>query len=131
MTPEDLELALNILNDLEESREEPHDLTEETQVFIDPSEEESESEKSGFIDDLTEIVEDSTEVPFDAKVSFTHEINTLVGYSEIKGLYLIDPEISTINEYKLSTTYSPQFRIQMSEKTYSFFQAECHLHPKL
>ena len=122
MTPEDLELALKILNDLEESREEPQDLTEETQVFIDPSEEESESEKSGFIDDLTEIVEDSTEVPFDAKVSFTHEINTLIGSSEIKGLYLIDPEISTINEYKLSTTYSPQFRIQMSEKTYSFFR---------
>ena len=123
LTDADLELALTIVNELGIPQEIPLVIEEEPLELMEPeSIDNGTSEDGGLFDDLTELVEESSEVPFDAKVSFTHEINTLVGISEIKGLYLIDPEISTINEYKLSTTYSPQFRIQMSEKTYSFFR---------
>ena len=62
------------------------------------------SDDGSLFNDLTELVEETAEVPFDAKVSFTHEINNLLGISEIKGLYLIDPEISEITEYKYSIT---------------------------
>ena len=123
LTDADLELALTIINELEIPQETPLVIEDEPLEMMEPeSIDNGTSEDGGLFNDLTELVEETAEVPFDAKVSFTHEINNLLGISEIKGLYLIDPEISEINEYKYSITYSPQFRIQMSEKTYSFFR---------
>ncbi|MEE3022590.1 MAG: hypothetical protein VX367_08315, partial [SAR324 cluster bacterium] len=123
LTDAELELALTIVNELGLPQETPLVIEDEPLELMElESIDNGTSEEVSLIGELTEMIEESSEVPFDAKVSFTHEINTLVGTSEIKGLYLIDPEISKINEYKLSTTYSPQFRIQMSEKTYSFFR---------
>ena len=119
----DLVLAISVLEDLElklpaqEEEEEP-----ETEGLVIGDETETPEEESGVLDELGEMVEEQTEVPFDAQVGFTHEINTLFGMSEIRGLYLVDPNISSINEFRLGTTYSPQFRIQVSPNTYNFFR---------
>ena len=119
----DLVLAISVLEDLElklpaqEEKEEP-----EIEGLFIGDETETPEKESGVLDELGEMVEEQTEVPFDAQVGFTHEINTLFGMSEIKGLYLVDPNISSINEFRLGTTYSPQFQIQVSPNTYNFFR---------
>lgn len=122
LTEADLRLGLNVVRDMEVPVQEPRQLSLADQEQILDVEAEPTAAETTLIDELTDIVEDQTEIPFDPQVSFTHEVTTMLGSSENQGLYLIDPNLSSVKEYRFVTTYSPQFRVQVSEKTYNFFR---------
>ncbi|MEC7213469.1 MAG: hypothetical protein VXW26_03575, partial [SAR324 cluster bacterium] len=70
LTDADLELALTIINELEIPQETPLVFEEEPLELMEPeSLDNGTSEDGGLFNDLTELVEETAEVPFDAKVS--------------------------------------------------------------
>ena len=70
-------------------------------------------------DNATEVEEDE---PFLTEVDFMHEITTQVGFSEVKGLYLIDPSLNKFQEFRLNTKYEQSVRIRTSPNLYNYFR---------
>ena len=68
-------------------------------------------EKSG---DLEE------EIP--PKVSFSHEVKTMIGGSETKGLSVLDPLLSAIKELRFVSTYDQSVKVQTSPQMYNYFR---------
>ena len=60
--------------------------------------------------------------PFLTEVDFTHSITTQAGFSEIKGLYLIDPSLNKFQELRLNTKYEQSVRIRTSPNLYNYFR---------
>ena len=96
---------------------------------LDPlSEESEEEEKSESFnkfqdnngeDDLEQMLE---EEEFPPKVTFSHEVKTMLGGSETKGLLVLDPLLSEIKEIRLVTTYDQSVKVQTSPQMYNYFR---------
>ena len=92
-------------------------------------------EEKGLVDESVESLvgslkeltgDNETEVeevePFLTEVDFTHSITTQAGFSEIKGLYLIDPSLNKFQELRLNTKYEQSVRIRTSPNLYNYFR---------
>ncbi len=97
------------------------DLGEDT--FSEDSNYESENikkyQKNGNQNDIEQILE---EEEFTPKVFFSHEVKTMLGGSETKGLSLLDPLLSEIKEIRLVTTYDQSVKVQTSPQMYNYFR---------
>ena len=69
--------------------------------------------------DLEDILEEEEFPPI---VSFSHEVKTMLGGSETKGLSILDPLLSEIKEIRLVTTYDQSVKVQTSPQMYNFFR---------
>jgi len=78
----------------------------------------------GSLEELTGDNETKVEEaePFLTEVDFTHSITTQAGFSEIRGLYLIDPSLNKFQEFRLNTKYEQSVRIRTSPNFYNYFR---------
>ncbi len=75
-----------------------------------------------------EIEEEETEeqieeqVDFPPRVTFSHEVKTMLGGSETKGLSILDPLLSEIKELRFVSTYDQSVKVQTSPRMYNYFR---------
>ena len=94
----------------------------------DPLAEESsqlEQEETPNIDE-SEIQESEIQVAeqeeYQPKVSFSHEVKTLLGGTETKGLSVLEPLLSEIKELRFVSTYEQSVKVQTSPRMYNYFR---------
>tara|TARA_Y100001970_G_C14255325_1_gene874900 strand:- start:2486 stop:4528 length:2043 start_codon:yes stop_codon:yes gene_type:complete len=66
--------------------------------------------------------EQFSEEEFIPNVSFSHEVKTMLGGSETKGLSVLDPLLTEIKELRLVTTYDQSVKVQTSPQMYNYFR---------
>ena len=75
-----------------------------------------------------EIEEEETEeqieeqVDFPPRVTFSHEVKTMLGGSETRGLSILDPLLSEIKELRFVSTYDQSVKVQTSPRMYNYFR---------
>ncbi|MCH2269422.1 MAG: hypothetical protein MK510_02600 [SAR324 cluster bacterium] len=75
-----------------------------------------------------EIEEEETEeqieeqVDFPPRVTFSHEVKTMLGGSETSGLSILDPLLSEIKELRFVSTYDQSVKVQTSPRMYNYFR---------
>jgi hypothetical protein len=89
--------------------------------LADESPEFGESEKQETEEQLTGEEEEEEEF-FQPRVTFSHEVKTMIGGSETKGLSVLEPLLSEIKELRLVTTYDQSVKIQTSPRMYNYFR---------
>jgi len=72
------------------------------------------SEKSG--------IQQKEDEEFPPKVSFSHEVKTMIGGSETMGLSVLDPLLSEIKELRFVSTYDQSVKVQTSPQMYNIFR---------
>ena len=87
--------------------------------LADESPEFGESEKQETEEKLTGEEEEEF---FQPRVTFSHEVKTMIGGSETKGLSVLEPLLSEIKELRLVTTYDQSVKIQTSPRMYNYFR---------
>jgi len=87
--------------------------------LADESPEFGESEKQETEEQLTGEEEEEF---FQPRVTFSHEVKTMIGGSETKGLSVLEPLLSEIKELRLVTTYDQSVKIQTSPRMYNYFR---------
>ncbi len=70
----------------------------------------------------SENQENMLEEEYTPKVSFSHEVKTMLGGSETKGLSVLDPLLTEIKELRLVTTYDQSVKVQTSPQMYNYFR---------
>lgn len=89
----------------------------------DPLEGESpEFEKSAKQEKEEQLEEEEEEEDFPPRVTFSHEVKTMIGGSETKGLSVLEPLLSEIKELRLVTTYDQSVKVQTSPRMYNYFR---------
>ena len=71
---------------------------------------------------VEELSDEEEEEIFPPRVNFSHEVKTMVGGSETKGLAVLDPLLSEIKELRLVTTYDQSVKVQTSPRMYNYFR---------
>ena len=89
--------------------------------LADESPEFGESEKQETEEKLTGEEEEEEEF-FQPRVTFSHEVKTMIGGSETNGLSVLEPLLSEIKELRLVTTYDQSVKIQTSPRMYNYFR---------
>ncbi|MGY8700839.1 MAG: hypothetical protein ACKVJ3_06730, partial [bacterium] len=79
----------------------------------DPLDGESPEFEESAKQETEEQLEDEEE-DFPPRVTFSHEVKTMIGGSETKGLSVLEPLLSEIKELRLVTTYDQSVKIQTS-----------------
>jgi len=64
----------------------------------------------------------SEEEVFPPRVTFNHEVKTMFGASETKGLDLLDPLLNEIKELRFVSTYDQSVKVQTSPRMYNYFR---------
>ncbi|MED5516668.1 MAG: hypothetical protein VYE65_07805, partial [SAR324 cluster bacterium] len=59
---------------------------------------------------------------FPPRVTFNHEVKTMFGASETKGLDLLDPLLNEIKELRFVSTYDQSVKVQTSPRMYNYFR---------
>ena len=76
--------------------------------------------------DESEIQESEIQVAeqeeYQPKVSFSHEVKTLLGGTETKGLSVLEPLLSEIKELRFVSTYEQSVKVQTSPRMYNYFR---------
>ena len=62
------------------------------------------------------------QVDFPPRVTFSHEVKTMLGGSETKGLSILDPLLSEIKELRFVSTYDQSVKVQTSPRMYNYFR---------
>ena len=62
------------------------------------------------------------QVYFPPRVTFSHEVKTMLGGSETKGLSILDPLLSEIKELRFVSTYDQSVKVQTSPRMYNYFR---------
>ena len=70
---------------------------------------------------LADEEEEEDEV-FPPRVTFSHEVKTMLGGSETKGLSVLDPLLSEIKELRFVSTYDQSVKVQTSPQMYNYFR---------
>ena len=87
----------------------------------DPLDGESPEFEESAKQETEEQLEDEEE-DFPPRVTFSHEVKTMIGGSETKGLSVLEPLLSEIKELRLVTTYDQSVKIQTSPRMYNYFR---------
>ena len=69
-----------------------------------------------------QLVSEEEEEVFPPRVTFNHEVKTMFGASETKGLDLLDPLLSEIKELRFVSTYDQSVKVQTSPRMYNYFR---------
>jgi hypothetical protein len=93
------------------------DLGLEEEPLNDESPEFEESAKQETEEQLIDEEDD-----FPPRVTFSHEIKTMIGGSETKGLSVLEPLLSEIKELRLVSTYDQTVKVQTSPRMYNYFR---------
>jgi len=76
--------------------------------------------------DESEIQESETQVAeqeeYQPKITFSHEVKTLLGGTETKGLSVLEPLLSEIKELRFVSTYEQSVKVQTSPRMYNYFR---------
>jgi hypothetical protein len=76
--------------------------------------------------DESEIQESEIQVAeqeeYQPKVTFSHEVKTLLGGTETKGLSVLEPLLSEIKELRFVSTYEQSVKVQTSPRMYNYFR---------
>ena len=74
----------------------------------------------------TSVIENEEETEeeeeFTPRVTFSHEVKTMIGGSETRGLSILDPLLSEIKELRFVTTYDQSVKVQTSPRMYNVFR---------
>ena len=62
------------------------------------------------------------QVDFPPRVTFSHEVKTMLGGSETRGLSILDPLLSEIKELRFVSTYDQSVKVQTSPRMYNYFR---------
>ena len=62
------------------------------------------------------------QVDFPPRVTFSHEVKTMLGGSETSGLSILDPLLSEIKELRFVSTYDQSVKVQTSPRMYNYFR---------
>jgi len=87
----------------------------------DPLDGESPEFEESAKQETEEQLEDEEE-DFPPRVTFSHEVKTMIGGSETKGLSVLEPLLSEIKELRLVTTYDQSVKVQTSPRMYNYFR---------
>ncbi len=71
---------------------------------------------------VEELSAEEEEEIFPPRVDFSHEVKTIIGGSETKGLSVLEPLLSEIKELRLVTTYDQSVKVQTSPRMYNYFR---------
>jgi hypothetical protein len=66
--------------------------------------------------------EEEEEENYPPRVTFSHEVKTMIGGSETTGLAILDPLLSEIKELRLVSTYDQSVKVQTSPRMYNYFR---------
>jgi len=76
--------------------------------------------------DESEIQESETQEAeqeeYQPKITFSHEVKTLLGGTETKGLSVLEPLLSEIKELRFVSTYEQSVKVQTSPRMYNYFR---------
>ena len=66
--------------------------------------------------------EEEEDEVFPPRVTFSHEVKTMLGGSETKGLSVLEPLLSEIKELRFVSTYDQSVKVQTSPQMYNYFR---------
>jgi len=76
--------------------------------------------------DESEIQESETQEAeqeeYQPRITFSHEVKTLLGGTETKGLSVLEPLLSEIKELRFVSTYEQSVKVQTSPRMYNYFR---------
>ncbi|MDG1177724.1 MAG: hypothetical protein P8O73_05480 [SAR324 cluster bacterium] len=93
----------------------------DTELDLDEDPLEGESANQETEEQLADEEEEEDEV-FPPRVTFSHEVKTMLGGSETKGLSVLEPLLSEIKELRFVSTYDQSVKVQTSPQMYNYFR---------
>ena len=93
----------------------------DTELGLDEDPLAGESANQETEEQLADEEEEEDEV-FPPRVTFSHEVKTMLGGSETKGLSVLDPLLSEIKELRFVSTYDQSVKVQTSPQMYNYFR---------
>ncbi|MBT7810263.1 MAG: hypothetical protein HN550_02915, partial [Deltaproteobacteria bacterium] len=73
-------------------------------------------------DPLAEESSQLEQEEYQPKITFSHEVKTLLGGTETKGLSVLEPLLSEIKELRLVSPYEQSVKVQTSPRMYNYFR---------
>ena len=93
----------------------------DTELGLEEDPLEGESANQETEEQLADEEEEEDEV-FPPRVTFSHEVKTMLGGSETKGLSVLEPLLSEIKELRFVSTYDQSVKVQTSPQMYNYFR---------
>ncbi len=67
-------------------------------------------------------IQEAEEEEYQPRVTFSHEVKTMLGGTETKGLSVLEPLLSEIKELRFVSTYEQSVKVQTSPRMYNYFR---------